>query len=300
MLRLCAPYKVSNTNTFMEFSWKKGLLEINNFFFEDTKNIQVLLSTFLDISVFQKLKLLANFLGIRRLVFSRQFLLNLDNIENFSFGSFEDLSKADFVLLIGTNLRFEASSLNLRLKKRLKQGIFAGSTVGNVCDLSYRMPKQGISVETLLSIAEGKHLMCKKLRNSKCPLLVFNTSVSERNDFLGLYKALIMIKRHLLLNHLNRNVLRFLNQEANQTGGFFTGIGVNTRFYKKSKDIKNCFFGLFKKEVFCKSYTSKKALFIGNHPKDVLLDAKMMLPVNHFLEISGAFMNAEGLIQQSA
>ena len=63
-------------------------------------------------------------------------------------------------LLIGTNPRFEASLLNVRLRKRMVRGLFTVGTIGLTEDLTYKSENLGVATENLVAVLEGKHPFC--------------------------------------------------------------------------------------------------------------------------------------------
>nr|YP_010152748.1 NADH dehydrogenase subunit 11 [Aureoumbra lagunensis]QQW50396.1 NADH dehydrogenase subunit 11 [Aureoumbra lagunensis] len=281
-----------------KISWKKAFLEINNFFFEENKEVHIVLSYLLDLSVLQKFKLLSNCLGKCLTFFPRKFLLNVDIIENFSFGAFEDLEKADTILTIGTNTRFEAPAINLRLKKRFSKGLCHSAICGNLFDLSFKIDKKGISSTTLFDIAEGKHSFCKLLRRSVYPVIIFNASVCERSDFFAIYKLMLQIECFLKNMSVNWRVLRLLSQEANQTGNFFLGFGLNKNFFKKQQNLNTFFCGMFKKEFLTRHPSTKNIFCFGTY-QNTSLETKLILPSNHPYETGGCYMNTTCAIQKS-
>jgi NADH dehydrogenase (ubiquinone) Fe-S protein 1 len=136
----------------------------------------------LDLETLKILKDLSQNLGMD--VITEQFLdLDTRLMSNTRFNtSFPDLLNSDLCLTIGTNIRFEASLLNIRIKKRTKTGGFIKASIGLNENCMYLNDSIGNSIKTLTKIAEGKHPFCKALVKSKKPLLIIGTSVKKRLD----------------------------------------------------------------------------------------------------------------------
>jgi NADH dehydrogenase/NADH:ubiquinone oxidoreductase subunit G len=81
--------------------------------------------------------------------------------------TFDDILESDLCLTVGTNVRFEAALLNVRLRKRVRRGNFVKASIGLTENLNYQNESLGSSLGTLLSIVEGKHPFCKKIYKAK-------------------------------------------------------------------------------------------------------------------------------------
>ena len=99
-----------------------------------------------------------------------------------------DVEQSDMCLLVGLNPRYEASMLNLKLRKRYRQGLYQTASIGVPHNQTYKTDVLGVTPYTLLEISEGRHPLCKNLRVAKKPLILYSSSLAERHDFSGLKK----------------------------------------------------------------------------------------------------------------
>ena len=83
--------------------------------------------------------------------------------------SIEGIDRADAILLVGTNPRLEAPVLNVRIRKRWRQGNAAIGFIGERADLSYPYEYLGAGPQTLKDVADGKHTFAAALREAKYP-----------------------------------------------------------------------------------------------------------------------------------
>ena len=67
------------------------------------------------------------------------------------------IERADAILIIGANPRFEASVLNARIRKRWRSGQLPVGVIGAKADLTYDYDYLGAGPETLAELASGKH-----------------------------------------------------------------------------------------------------------------------------------------------
>jgi NADH dehydrogenase (ubiquinone) Fe-S protein 1 len=184
--RLDSPYLRKN-ESLQPCSWEiaieglKGLLSVTQ-----ASKTSILCSVNSDIKTLESVKTLAGNLGIQNIGYPRDLDINTDFSENFLCNtSLGNIAEADFCLLVGTNPRYEASMLNLKLRKRFRRGLFKVASVGIPHNLTYSTEVLGISPKTLVDIAEGKHSLCKDLRKAKKPIVLYGASLAERKDFSG-------------------------------------------------------------------------------------------------------------------
>ena len=92
------------------------------------------------------------------------------------------IEQADLCLLIGTNPRFEASLVNVRLRKRWRQGGFTVARIGPPADLTYPVIELGAGPPTLAELAGGSHEFCKRLEQAARPMLIVGQGALARPD----------------------------------------------------------------------------------------------------------------------
>lgn len=149
-----------------------------------------------DFESVQVLKKIAQTKGID--LISEQFL-DLDHtlLSNTRFNTtFSDIFDSDLCLTFGTNLRFEASLLNVRIKKQLKSGGFTKASVGLNENYTYSNISLGNSATTLIQIAEGRHPFCKNLTHSKTPMIIIGSSVKKRLDSTSISILIDSLEKH--------------------------------------------------------------------------------------------------------
>ena len=96
--------------------------------------------------------------------------------------SIEGIERADAILLVGTNPRLEAAVLNVRLRKRWRQGSAAIGLIGERVDLTYPYEYLGAGPQTLKDVADGKHSFAATLREAKNPMVIVGAAAAARPD----------------------------------------------------------------------------------------------------------------------
>lgn len=132
------------------------------------------------------------------------------------------MEEADFVLLVGTNPRYEAPLLNTRIRKGYVHNETDVALIGPAVDLSYKYEvivkihfciylfKQyylfvaqhlGEDPKVIDEIVSGKHPLSKKLSAAKKPVIIVGADQLARKD-----GAAILSKLHAYANSLNKDV----------------------------------------------------------------------------------------------
>jgi len=301
--RLDSPYLRKN-ESLQPCSWEiaieelKGLLSVTQ-----ASKTSILCSVNSDIKTLESVKTLAGNLGIQNIGYPRDLDINTDFSENFLCNtSLGNIAEADFCLLVGTNPRYEASMLNLKLRKRFRRGLFKVASVGIPHNLTYSTEVLGISPKTLVDIAEGKHSLCKDLRKAKKPIVLYGASLAERKDFSGLKKVFSVLAKNTNLLTSKWNGFCFLNQEANQAGAF--ELGLRAFDFSKLHEQEVCLLlGSFRNEELeyleKKIPSNTKLVFVGTNGCEFTAKAHQILPTTTFLEKEGIYMNIEGKTQKA-
>ena len=299
--RLDTPY-FKEKGSLKSCSWRIAIEELRKALLETpSSKTSIVCSANTDFKTLTKTKFLANLLGIKNFGFPRNFSFNFDFSKNFLCNTpLNDVEQSDLCLLVGVNPRYEASMLNLKLRKRFRQGLYKATSIGVPHDQTYKTKVLGISPYTLIEISEGKHSLCKDLRTAKKPLIIYSSSLAERKDFYGLEKALELIENSIKTKTIGWKSLSFLNQESNQVGAF--EIGINKLDFTKIKNQSLCILlGSFREEELgkiVKEVTSDtKLVFIGTNGCEFTAKANIILPTTTFLEKEEQYINLEGRVQ---
>lgn len=301
--RIDSPY-VKEKGSLKQCSWQKAVEEFKKKVIKTpSSEINLICSVNADIETLQNAKLFANSLGIQNFGYPRPFDFCLDFSKEFLCNTpLAEIEQSDFCLLVGVNPRYEASMLNLKLRKRHRQGLFKTASVGVPHNQTYKTDVLGISPQTLVKISEGKHSICKDLRNAKKPLILYSASLAEREDFSGLNKVLRVIEENVSTKDSCWNCLSFLNQESNQAGAFELGLG-KFDFSKLNSKSLCILLGSFREEelmnIFKGISPESTLVFVGTNGCEFTAKADIILPTTTFLEKEGLYMNLEGRVQKA-
>jgi len=298
--RVGQPY-LKTGDKFSKIGWRQAL----NVFSESIKDfkeseILIICGDNLDLATLKALKYVCKALNID-LGSENYFEINGNMMSDVRFNTtFSDILESDLCLTVGTNVRFEASLLNVRLKKQVRKGNFVKASIGLADDCTYLNDSIGNSIDTLMSIAEGKHPFCKTISKSKTPLIILGSSVRKRLDSESILFLVKNLSKYCNIVDEEWFGINFLPMSSNSVGKSFAGIKSNNRI-----DLAN------KKFIYCVGLDSESGVFSKISSKDAFVvvqspysspwfkNVDLILPSTAFTEKEGSFLNLESRSQKT-
>ena len=156
---------------------------------------------------------------------TKKTFLNSKNRMNYIFNSsINGIEKCDFMLLIGTNPRLEATVINARIRRSYLQNKIEIFSIGNPGNLTYPYKIIGSDTQVLKDIIDGNHEISKKFNRSKKPMVIIGESALKKDCGEYIFESLknFLIKH----NHINNdwNAMNILTQCASRVGAIDLGI----------------------------------------------------------------------------
>ena len=122
---------------------------------------------------------------------TRNTYLNSEKRENYLFNSsINGIEDSDFIFLIGTNPRFEATILNSRIRKSYLKNKIKIISLSDVGDLTYPYESLDGKTENIKKIIEGSHPISDDLKNSKRPIVIFGQSALKSKSAEYLFESM--------------------------------------------------------------------------------------------------------------
>jgi len=214
------------------------------------------------------------------------------------------IDKADAILVIGSNPRWEAPIINSRIRKRYLKGGLKMALIGDKVDLSYPYQHLGQGADILQQIAAGTHAFAEVLKNAKAPMLILGTGALSRVDgaaILGLARK--VAETHNLVRP-DWNGFNLLHTAAARVGalelGFVPGNG--------GRDVRGILDGAQKgdievvyllgaDEIDMNRLGQAFVVYQGHHGDAGAHRADVVLPGAAYTEKDGTYMNTEGRAQ---
>ncbi len=234
----------------------------------------------------------------------REFYINPSEKINYIFNtSIKGIEKADLILLIGTNPRYEATMLNARIRKVFRQKGIQIFSIGDPGDLTYDYIKLGNKTDEIKKIINKEGEFSKKLLSSKNPLIIIGESALELDSGKYIFEELKdFLKKNNLISK-TWNALNFLPQNASTVGL------IDLKILSESIDEKNSFFKKLKNNQFKLLYllgsdnlefkkNNEFVVYQGSHGDRGAEIADLILPSAAFTEQNGLYENLEGRVQE--
>ena len=230
--------------------------------------------------------------------------LNPQKRENYLFNStINGIEEADFILLIGSNPRYEATILNARIRKAYLQNKTKIISLNDVGDLTYPYESLDGDIENIKKITEDSHEVSSLIKEAKKPLIIFGQSSLKTKSAKYIFES---VKSFLKKNNKisdEWNSLNTISENASTVGSFDLGL------YKTKdgsnevlKDLENHRFEI----VYLLGVDSLKfekknefVIYQGSHGDKGAEMADIILPGAAYTEQNGYFTNLEGKLQKA-
>lgn len=218
----------------------------------------------------------------------------LDIRSNYIFNSTIDgIEDADQILLVGTNPRFEAATLNTRIRKVwLRSGLEIAS-VGQEFDSTFDVTKLGDNANDLKKALDGE--FGEKLAKASRPLIIVGSGVADSKDAQAIYKTVgEFASKHKNFNTEEWNGVNLLHREASRAAAL--DLGFNTL---SEQTATPKFIYLLGADEISNNEIPKDAFVVyqGHHGDVGASFADVILPGSAYTEKSATYVNTEGRTQ---
>ncbi|CAK1555738.1 unnamed protein product [Leptosia nina] len=215
-----------------------------------------------------------------------------------------NVEEADFVLLIGTNVRFEAPLLNARIRKAFLHKETDVALIGPEVDLTYEYMHVGDSSSILKDLATGSssHEVLKRLQSAKRPVVILGADQLKGSEGPALlaYTQELALRLQDQLEDKEWKVLNVLQRTASQVAaldiGYKPGVGKVLQDGPKVVFLLGADAGVVTRETLPKDCV---VIYQGHHGDAGASIADIVFPGAAYTEKRGTYVNAEGRAQQT-
>ncbi len=221
--------------------------------------------------------------------------------ENYLFNStINGIEESDFILLIGTNPRFEATMLNARIRKAYLKNKVKIVSLNDVGDLTYPYQSLDGKTQTIKDILENKNALSKDIIDSHKPLIIFGESFLKSKSAKFLFSS---FKNFLFNNNKftdDWNPLNFLPSDAATVGNLdLDVINKKNEVLKKLNENKFDLVFLMGQDNLKFNKKNEFIIYVGSHGDNGAEQADIILPGAAYTEQSGHYTNLEGKLQKA-
>ncbi len=234
---------------------------------------------------------------------SRSFDMFIDSSkrENYLFNStINGIEESDFIMLIGTNPRFEATMLNARIRKAYLKNKVKIVSLNDVGDLTYPYQSLDGKTQTIKDIFENKNALAKDIIDAQKPLIIFGESFLRSKSAEFLFSS---FKNFLLNNNKFTNdwsPFNFLPSDAATVGSLDLDIiDPSNELIKKLNENKFDLVFLIGQDNLKFNKKNEFIIYVGSHGDNGAELADIILPGAAYTEQSGHYTNLEGRVQKA-
>jgi NADH-quinone oxidoreductase subunit G len=221
--------------------------------------------------------------------------------ENYLFNStINGIEESDFIFLIGTNPRYEATILNARIRKSYLNNNTKIVSLNNLGDLTFPYESLDGKTQTLKDIFDGKHDLSKQIISANKPMVILGESLLNLNSSKYFFNK---IKDFLIKNEKiseDWNPFNILSCDASTVGSY--DLGLVNEDNNLLGDLQNHKFDVVYLVGQDNLNFDKKNEFIiyqGSHGDKGAEIADIILPGSAYTEQDGYFTNLEGKLQKA-
>ncbi|MEE8272346.1 MAG: NADH-quinone oxidoreductase subunit NuoG [Alphaproteobacteria bacterium] len=214
------------------------------------------------------------------------------------------IERADAILIIGSNPRWEAPMVNARIRKRWLEGGLSVGVVGPQVDLSYRSEFLGAGPHTLDEIAGGGHAFAKTLKAAERPMLILGMGTLTRPDGAAVLAAARKIAESCEMVGNGWNGFNVLHIAAARVGGLELGFVPGAGGRDVAGILDGASTGAVKlvwllgaDEFDTGRLGDAFVVYQGHHGDCGAHRADVVLPGAAYTEKNGTYVNTEGRVQ---
>jgi len=256
--------------------------------------VGVIAGDLVDCETMYAAKALAASLG-SKLLESRQTGLDYDtsNLGAVAFNStIAGIERADAILLVGTNVRWEAPLVNTRLRKAKKSGapVFA---IGPEIDLTYDVEWLGDDLSILHKLPKAA---LEALQKAQRPAVIVGAGALKMK---GVQAASLALIDAATLVRDGWNGFNVLHTAAARMGALMLGYARPGGIAALAEAQTKLLFLLGADEADLSPFAGAFKIYVGHHGDRGAASADVVLPGAAFSEKHGTFVNIEGRVQFS-
>mgnify|MGYP000707351460 CR=1 FL=1 len=290
--RLDRPY-IRKSGKLMPCSWDEAIEAISHAALEvPASEIAAAIGALADLESIYLLKKLMDNLGSNNML-SNQFGYKIDTTSrsNYLFNStITGIEESDLCLIIGANMRHNATLLNSRFGRMVRDGKIEVARIGEGGDQTYPIEELGNSTDILQQIMEGKHAFAKKLKKAKNPIIIVGDAAYSRSDGLDIT---------IFANDICKKygaTLNLLHNFASSVGALDVGFH-NNNLTPAAFAKKKFLYLLGADEIGVKNTEDNFIIYQGHHGDRGAHEADVILPGAAYTEKDGIYINIEGRAQ---
>lgn len=208
------------------------------------------------------------------------------------------IEQADAILIIGSDLRHEASLINVRIRKQWLQNRVQVGLIGQAVDLTYDYTHVGVGPKALKDFK--KNAFRDVLKNAKRPAILIGSGALSGDDGAAVLKEAADIADSCGVIKDGWNGFNIVHTAASRVAGLdlgFVPVGEAVDATAMLKGAVDVLVLLGADEIDATGLDKTFVVYIGSHGDAGAAAADVILPGAAYTEKSGIYTNLEGRVQ---
>lgn len=290
---------------FQPATWEQALVAISDAFQKaqpKANEFKAVAGQLIETETLMAMKDLANKLGSDNLALdfvggSEPLAHGIDVRSSYTFNSkITGVEEADAILLVGTNPRWEAATLNARIRKQWLRSDLEVGVIGEDFESTFEYEKLGANLAELKTALAGE--FGKKLAAAQRPMIIVGSGVVEHADAKATFEAIGSFVEKNKANFLTPewNGYNLLQRAASRVGAYELGFTVPSAEVAKTQAKIVWLLGA---DEISEADIPKDAFVIyqGHHGDKGAQLADVVLPGAAYTEKAVTYVNTEGRTQ---
>lgn len=218
-----------------------------------------------------------------------------------------DILESDFIIGIGTDLRKNASVLNAKIGRNVRDGLTKFCRIGNEDDQTYKIQELGNSANILTEILNGNHKICKDLMSASKPAIIIGDGVYRNSEAQKIYSLIGKIIEKYNIIKDDWNGYNLIHSEASNVGAIKLGfsnfekasLSANQMINNIEQGDLKLLFLMGADNLNISPDHEGMIIYIGHHGDKGANIADIIIPAPTYTEKDGTFVNTEGRVQNS-
>ncbi|HZV58619.1 MAG TPA: NADH-quinone oxidoreductase subunit NuoG [Sphingobium sp.] len=202
------------------------------------------------------------------------------------------LETADVILLVGTNLRWEAPLINTRVQKAVRKGGAKVFAIGPEVDLSYKTRWLGNDAGLVANLPAD---VAEALRGAQRPAMILGGGALA---VPGVHGAALAAAEALGLIRADWNGFNVVHMAAARMGGLMLGFATPGGVNAIADAAPALLFLMGADDVPFEKFDKSLKVYVGHHGDKGAHAADVVLPGAAYTEKAGTYVNTEGRVQR--
>lgn len=305
--RLIAPMLKNSQGELVAVEWEDALISVAKVLKSAGDKVGAVAGGLADAEALVALKDLVNRLGSEQLATEQTFPLDgagTDLRSSYLLNNkIAGVEEADWILLVGTNPRFEAPLFNARIRKAYVHKELNVALVGPKVNLTYDYTHLGDQPDILQQLISGSHSFSKTLQGAKRPMIVLGAEQLTRPDGAAILAQVQQLAQALSLKTqagADWKVLNILHQVASQVAALDLGYKPGVADIKSSPPRVLFLLGADEGAISRSDLPPDTFVIYQGHHGDLgATMADAVLPGAAYTEKQATYVNTEGRAQQT-